>query len=179
VGNEPERSENCRKALEWLKYLNARYPERRFVAPWLSVVMSGEPETDRDKWLEVDCAMVRAFDELWLAGCGAELTAGMQAELAAFPVERPVFLLRVLGDEPTSVGRTAAVSPIDPPHYAKLKPEPIDVIEGWNLGFHLAQVVKYVARAGRKGGADKFVEDLRKARWYLDRLIGDGRNGRA
>lgn len=57
-----------------------------------------------------------------------------------------------------------------PPHYANLDPEPIDVIESWELGFHRGQVVKYVARAGKKDPA-KTVEDLKKARFYLNRLI--------
>lgn len=61
--------------------------------------------------------------------------------------------------------------PINPDHYSKLVPEPIEVIESWGLGFHLAQVVKYIARAGVKGGREKMAEDLKKARWYLDRLI--------
>lgn len=46
--------------------------------------------------------------------------------------------------------------------------EPIKVIEAWDLGFHLGNVVKYVARAGKKGNT---LEDLKKARWYLDREI--------
>lgn len=46
--------------------------------------------------------------------------------------------------------------------------EAIDVIEAWGLGFNLGNVVKYVARAGLK---DDALEDLRKARWYLDREI--------
>lgn len=54
------------------------------------------------------------------------------------------------------------------PHYAGTAHEPIDVIEAWGLGFHLGNVVKYIARAGKKGAA---LEDLRKARWYLDRYI--------
>lgn len=61
--------------------------------------------------------------------------------------------------------------PISPRHYSELDPEPIHVIERWGLCFHLAQVIKYVSRAGRKGGPGKFTEDLKKARWYLDRLI--------
>lgn len=61
--------------------------------------------------------------------------------------------------------------PIDPNHYKLLTPEPISVIEGWNLGFYAAQVVKYLARAGRKGGPEKLVEDLKKAAWYLNRWI--------
>ena len=46
--------------------------------------------------------------------------------------------------------------------------EAIKVIEAWDLGFHLGNVVKYIARAGRKGHE---LEDLRKAAWYLDRHI--------
>ena len=48
--------------------------------------------------------------------------------------------------------------------------EAIKVIEAWGLGFHAGNVVKYLARAGKKAGADP-VEDLEKARFYLDRLI--------
>lgn len=46
--------------------------------------------------------------------------------------------------------------------------EAIKVIEAWELGFHLGNCVKYVARAGKKGAA---LEDLRKAAWYLQRKI--------
>lgn len=48
--------------------------------------------------------------------------------------------------------------------------ETIKVIEAWELGFHLGNVVKYVSRAGVKDKQTK-LEDLKKARWYLDRLI--------
>lgn len=47
--------------------------------------------------------------------------------------------------------------------------EAIKVIEAWNLGFHLGNVVKYISRAGKKH--DRVLEDLKKARWYLDRQI--------
>lgn len=57
-----------------------------------------------------------------------------------------------------------------PPHYRLLKPEPIDVIESWGVNFHIGQVIKYVARAGKKDPA-KHVEDLKKAAWYLEREI--------
>lgn len=56
-----------------------------------------------------------------------------------------------------------------PPHYRSANGlEAIDVIEGFGLGFHLGNVVKYILRAGRK---DALLQDLRKARWYLDRNI--------
>ena len=51
--------------------------------------------------------------------------------------------------------------------YSSLSPEPITVIESWGLNFHEAQVLKYLSRHRRKNG----IEDLQKARWYLDRLI--------
>ena len=38
-----------------------------------------------------------------------------------------------------------------PEHYTFSGIEVIDAIEAWELGFHLGNVVKYVARAGRKG----------------------------
>ena len=48
--------------------------------------------------------------------------------------------------------------------------ECIKVLEAWGLGLHLGNCVKYICRAGRKGDA---LEDLRKARWYLDRYISN------
>lgn len=48
--------------------------------------------------------------------------------------------------------------------------EAIDVVESFGLGFCLGNVVKYVLRASKKNG----VEDLHKARWYLDRAIEKG-----
>ena len=56
-----------------------------------------------------------------------------------------------------------------PAHYAFSKVEPIEAIEAWELGFHLGNAVKYIARAAHKG---QRLEDLKKARWYLDREIG-------
>lgn len=55
-----------------------------------------------------------------------------------------------------------------PQHYTFGRFEVIDVIEDWQLGFHTGNVVKYIARAKHKGNE---LEDLRKARWYLDRAI--------
>lgn len=55
-----------------------------------------------------------------------------------------------------------------PAHYTMGAVEVISAIEAWQLGYHLGNVIKYVARAGRKGDA---VQDLRKAKWYLEREI--------
>jgi len=61
-----------------------------------------------------------------------------------------------------------------PAHYTHSSIETIDAIEAWGLGFHLGNVVKYVSRAGRKD-PKRHVEDLCKARWYLDRAIDNAR----
>jgi hypothetical protein len=58
-----------------------------------------------------------------------------------------------------------------PEHYGgNTTYEAIKVIEAWELGFCLGNTVKYIARAGRKPNADA-IEDLKKARWYLQREI--------
>jgi hypothetical protein len=48
--------------------------------------------------------------------------------------------------------------------------EAIKVIEAWELDFHLGNVVKYISRAGKKD-PDKELQDLQKAKWYLERKI--------
>ena len=53
-------------------------------------------------------------------------------------------------------------------HYNASGIEVIDAIEAWKLGFHLGNVVKYIARSDHKG---KKVEDLKKAAYYLNREI--------
>lgn len=58
-----------------------------------------------------------------------------------------------------------------PSHYRKDTGfEAIDVIEAWQLNFNLGNTVKYISRNGLKD-PDKYIEDLEKARWYLDREI--------
>lgn len=55
-----------------------------------------------------------------------------------------------------------------PTHYNRGKIEVIDFIEDQRLGFNLGNVVKYVARAEDKGNT---LEDLQKAKWYIEREI--------
>lgn len=70
----------------------------------------------------------------------------------------------------------------NPSHYTDSKIEVIDYIEDKSLGFCLGNVIKYVSRAGKKIDSDKSVidkeiEDLKKARWYLDRRIYELESG--
>jgi hypothetical protein len=55
-----------------------------------------------------------------------------------------------------------------PSHYKGNGLECIQVIEAFDLGFNLGNVVKYLLRAGKKGDRR---EDLLKARWYLEREL--------
>lgn len=63
---------------------------------------------------------------------------------------------------------------INPSYYKRGKFETIDVILdvtkhlGGNEGYLVGNIVKYISRYDKKNG----VEDLKKARWYLNRLIG-------
>jgi hypothetical protein len=64
-----------------------------------------------------------------------------------------------------------------PSHYGGIDNpyEAIKVIEAWDLDFHLGNTVKYISRAGKKN-VDKELEDLLKAKWYLDRKIENIKN---
>lgn len=55
-----------------------------------------------------------------------------------------------------------------PPHYEahSIVLQPIDILE--DLPFATANIFKYIIRAGDKGNE---LEDLKKARWYLNRVI--------
>lgn len=54
-----------------------------------------------------------------------------------------------------------------PDHYTQGPIECIQVLEQLNLDFRLSNCIKYIWRHRTKGG----IEDLRKARWYLDRYL--------
>ena len=63
-----------------------------------------------------------------------------------------------------------------PSHYGSGKThETINVLEEWLSGqelrgFCLGNAIKYLSRAGKKGS---YLTDLKKARWYIDRLIAE------
>tara|TARA_R110000824_G_scaffold67371_4_gene174423 strand:+ start:2268 stop:2504 length:237 start_codon:yes stop_codon:yes gene_type:complete len=52
-------------------------------------------------------------------------------------------------------------------HYKKLAIQPLEFIERNRLGFSAGNIIKYICRYKTKGG----LEDLKKARHYLDLLI--------
>ena len=63
-----------------------------------------------------------------------------------------------------------------PAHYTGVTSE-IECIDiARHLNFQLGNALKYVWRAGKKGGSAMELEDLKKALWYLQDSIGHGYN---
>lgn len=56
---------------------------------------------------------------------------------------------------------------IDPQHYRSGGIQPIEYIDANKLGYYEGNILKYITRYKMKNG----VEDLQKAKWYLERLI--------
>lgn len=54
-------------------------------------------------------------------------------------------------------------------HYKDKAMQPWDIIDAWGLDFYAGSVLKYLLRAKYKNG----VEDLKKARHFLDKMIED------
>jgi hypothetical protein len=78
-----------------------------------------------------------------------------------------------LGDKASprpELGQHVANDPVNhPKHYTFGKYEVFDVLMDWfEKSPLLWQVGKYIARANHKGNP---IEDLKKARWYLDKEI--------
>lgn len=77
----------------------------------------------------------------------------------------------IFGDKKTSDKTSDKIEAVNSPaHYNDGKIEVIDYIEDKKLGFCLGNVIKYVSRAGKKD-PEKEIEDLNKAKWYLERRI--------
>ncbi len=64
-----------------------------------------------------------------------------------------------------------------PDHYNSGQYEVVDVIDdaGFGEGFCLGNALKYILRARHK---ENYVEDLKKAKWYLEYLIQRIENGK-
>jgi hypothetical protein len=75
------------------------------------------------------------------------------------PDDIPDIKVKMVGEPPDTVNH--------PPHYNQHPSgiECIQVVEWFN--FNLGNAIKYIWRAGDKGG----LEDLKKARWYINREI--------
>jgi mRNA-degrading endonuclease toxin of MazEF toxin-antitoxin module len=98
---------------------------------------------------------MEAIDRALLCSLGIELDETTEEELLV-----EVDIEAELPDDPVN----------HPSHYTDGKIEVIDFIEDKKLNFHRGNAVKYIARAGKKDPT-KTVQDLEKAKWYIEREI--------
>jgi len=89
--------------------------------------------------------------------------------------QRKSFMNRVGGVNSSSIGnnptptQSARDIQVGGQHYKNKAMQPWDIIDAWGLDFYEGNVLKYLLRAKFKNG----VEDLKKARHYLDKKIED------
>lgn len=78
-------------------------------------------------------------------------------------------LRRKIMNKPEMVNHPSHYGGADNPY------EAIKVIEAWEADFNIGTTLRYLCRCGKKtigGSAEEMrLEDLKKARWYLDREI--------
>jgi hypothetical protein len=102
-----------------------------------------------------------------------ETEKAFSGEAGVYESKPPVNLGELLRAKVATITAAAAEKVNHPSHYTKGKVECIDAIDSAVTGLegveaaYTANIIKYTYRWKDKGG----VEDLRKARWYLDRLI--------
>ena len=88
-----------------------------------------------------------------------KLSPNRMAQLA-YEAGKATAKLRMEGDQGDAVN--------NPAHYKVGGIETIDFIEAKKLGYHLGNAVKYISRSDHKGNR---LQDLEKAKWYIDRAI--------
>ena len=106
---------------------------------------------------------------LWPKNVFQSASLSKSAGMARTPLEqqqRQSFMNRVSTPTPTQSARDIQVGG---QHYKNKAMQPWDIIDAWGLDFYAGNVLKYLLRAKYKNG----VEDLKKARHYLDKLIED------
>jgi hypothetical protein len=93
--------------------------------------------------------------------------AGNFKRIAAFTSNRPILNPEITVEE-INIEAPKADPVNHPAHYKVGGIETIDFIEAKELGYHLGNAVKYITRADHKGNR---LQDLQKAKWYIDRAI--------
>lgn len=130
--------------------------------------------------------------KLWFAGENTNGTSKLSTDInKAVALSQDEILDRVGSDlecywrhelaDPGAIGnrgKPGAEKVNNPSHYNENGLETIDAIKGTMSreafhGFCTGNILKYVARFKFKNG----IEDLKKARWYLDKMIEDEERG--
>lgn len=96
---------NVARAGRWLRWLQRRYPQLAFIAPWIADLVSGADDADpaqRAQGLRHGCIVAARCDGIVLVG--GRVTGGMLAERdAVVAAGGAVIDLTELGDEPPCV----------------------------------------------------------------------------
>ena len=109
----------------------------------------------------------------------AKPLAGKFKRIAVFSSNKPILNPEITIEESVKPRGHEVMTPITmtepksdpvnhPTHYKVGGIETIDFIEAKALGYHLGNAVKYITRADHKGNR---LQDLQKAKWYIDRAI--------
>lgn len=128
---------------------------------------------DRNVWLNYDEETVSAHERSRVKYLLWDIEQATVTEMSEFEIDQ--FLkhpsVTIKNNDANVPKQTNEKSDaVNHPSYYQGKIEVIDFIEDKHLGFNLGNCVKYISRAGKKN-PDKLIEDLKKARWYLDREI--------
>ena len=133
---------------------------------------------------------LKTGDKVWVLATALEIGAGNETGVRLTvgdygreawvkasdyrPVEPPSIKDSLTTESNCSELPNSSSDPINPSHYKHLPTEAIDVIMAAIAGapsnkaaYLHGQLLKYPLRCWEKNG----IEDLKKARWYLDRLI--------
>ena len=91
------------------------------------------------------------------------------------PTQKPVFkqgrwvYKDTLGNPVTPAPTPTRSTQVGGSHYKDKAMQPWDIIDAWELNFYAGNVIKYILRYKHKDG----LQDLQKARHYIDKLIED------
>ena len=131
-----------------------------------------EIEVGKNVW--VLCEVVEPCENLIMVTPGGRNNWFWAGREQCRPVEPPVIKESFTTESNCSKILDSSSDPINPSHYKHLPAEAIDIIEAAiakapsnQAAFLQGQVIKYLLRCWFKKG----IEDLRKAKWYLDRLV--------
>ncbi|HZK01029.1 MAG TPA: DUF3310 domain-containing protein [Tissierellaceae bacterium] len=148
------------------------------ITPHLFLPQFISEETERELAMEINIELLEICDELWFFG--DKLSDGMAYEIR-FAKEHGTptrnytgldlydrYILTPKAENLLDKLSKGLDNVNHPSHYTFGQYEVLDVIEDWDLPFHLANVIKYIARAKHKGNE---IQDLLKAQFYLNRYV--------
>lgn len=156
------------KPAEIAKRLNVE-PAYVHTIKWLdrkaATKAKGEPERSHDpKVKKAENHMIKTVERLYKK----PPTNPSKLMKAIVQMDREMAAVRQLDKEMLKFSKPDLVN--KPPHYTDGGVDTLKFIEAKDLNFRLGNVVKYVSRCGKKMGVNP-IEDLEKARFYLDREI--------